>query len=115
MRNKFFIILLVFPLLVHAQIKGLVQEKNENGYLPLAGANVFWLQSTVGTTTNAKGEFEIAAPENFPAKLVVSFVGYQNDTLQIENNKFVVVTLKPSLTLKAVEVEARESATKIST
>lgn len=115
MRNKLFILIYIFPIILHAQIKGLVQEKTEKGNLPLSGASVFWLQSTVGTTSNAKGEFEIAAPENFPAKLVVSFVGYQNDTLLIENSKFVVVTLKPSLTLKTIEIEARESATKIST
>lgn len=115
MRNKIIIILSLFPFLVNAQIKGLVQEKTESGNVPLVGANVFWLQSTTGTATNTKGEFEISNPETFPSKLVFSFVGYQSDTIQIVNNKFVVVTLKPSVTLKAVEIEARESATKIST
>lgn len=115
MKKKLFILAYCFPLLLHAQIKGLVQEKSDNGNTPLVGANVFWLQSSIGTTTNAKGEFEVSNPESFPAKLVVSYVGYQSDTLLIESNKFVVVTLKPTVTLKAVEIEARESATKIST
>lgn len=115
MRNKILTILTLFPFLVHAQIKGLVQEKTDNGNAPLVGANVFWLQSNIGTTTNTKGEFEISNPDVFPAKLVFSYVGYQSDTLQVESSKFIVVTLKTSVTLKSVEIEARESATKIST
>jgi outer membrane receptor for ferrienterochelin and colicin len=115
MRKIFIILIYLFPLFVNAQIKGLVQEKAENGNLPIAGANVYWLNTNIGTTTNAKGEFEISYPETFPSKLVVSFVGYQSDTILVETNKFIVVTLKPSITLKAVEIEVRESATKIST
>lgn len=115
MRNKILTILTLFPFLVHAQIKGLVQEITDNGNAPLAGANVFWLQSNIGTTTNTKGEFEISNPEVFPAKLVFSYVGYQSDTILVQSNKFIVATLNPSVTLKAVEIEVRESATKIST
>ena len=42
---------------------------------PLAGANVFIVNTTRGVSTDATGKFSIKAP--FGATLAVSFVGYE--------------------------------------
>ena len=63
-------------------IKGKVtDEKNE----PLAGANVFWLNSAAGAITKKNGEFEIRFINDTIAiaRLVSSFVGYQPDTIGV--------------------------------
>ena len=42
-----------------AYIKGRVIEQNENVGMPLIGANVYWNNTTVGTTTDANGNFKL--------------------------------------------------------
>ncbi|MHC1704903.1 MAG: TonB-dependent receptor [Tenuifilaceae bacterium] len=65
-------------------LKGKILEKNEKGeQSPLAGANVYWTGSNTGTTTNSKGEFKLTKPNNADLKLVISFVGFKSDTLNI--------------------------------
>ena len=79
-------------------LHGQVDEEGENGHVPLIGASVFWLGTTVGSATDVNGEFIIAEPEKLPAKLVASFVGFTSDTILVKNNK------------KEIEIHLRQSA-----
>src|SRR2546423_6748154 len=83
--------------------------------MPLIGANVYWMNTTIASTTDEDGQFKIQLPDTLPAKLVVSFVGYQNDTLMIKNAGFKTVLLKKSVNLKEVNVEGRIGTTNMST
>jgi outer membrane receptor protein involved in Fe transport len=90
-------------------LHGHVHEEGENGPVPLIGASVFWLGTTIGTATDANGEFEISSPEKLPAKLVVSFVGYQSDTILVKNvKKEMEIRLKQSVQLGEVTVTERQ-------
>ncbi|MCB9185245.1 MAG: TonB-dependent receptor [Flavobacteriales bacterium] len=90
-------------------LHGHVHEEGENGHVPLIGASVFWLGTTIGTATDANGEFELNAPETLPAKLVVSFVGYQSDTILVKSiKKEIEVNLQKSIELDAVTVTERQ-------
>jgi TonB-linked SusC/RagA family outer membrane protein len=72
---------------------------------PLAGANVFIVNTTRGVSTDAEGKFSIKAP--FGATLAVSFVGYEQYEMVVkENVSNLEITLKPSSSLEEVVVTA---------
>jgi outer membrane receptor for ferrienterochelin and colicin len=88
-------------------VHGYVLEEGENA--PLIGASVFWLGTTIGTSTDANGKFTIDAPAELPAKLVISFVGFQSDTLVVKNSKKEInAHLSQSVKLDEVTVTERQ-------
>jgi outer membrane receptor for ferrienterochelin and colicins len=91
---------------VNAQkLMGLVVEKDEKGVdEPLAGANVFWAGTTIGTTTGANGIFMIDRAEGF-RQLVVSYVGYRSDTLMVTNQTSVKIYLVSDQVLDEITVK----------
>lgn len=99
-----------FIINVHGQsLHGHVHEKGENGHQPLIGASVFWLGTTTGSATDSNGEFTIGKPDKLPAKLVVSFVGFQSDTILVKNaKKEIEVHLEQSVQLGEVTVSERQ-------
>ena len=64
-------------------VNGIVYESNftkEN--LPLPGANVYWLNTSVGAVTLEDGSFKIPyQSEN--NQLVISFIGFKTDTIAV--------------------------------
>ncbi len=65
------------------KLSGTVYGMQDDKKNPLPGANVYWLENMTGIATDLQGRFEIQAPVQDSSKLVISFVGYQNDTLSI--------------------------------
>lgn len=59
--KKILTILLLTPLFLFSQerITGVISENVNNKELPLGGANVYWLDSSVGTVTDFDGKFEL--------------------------------------------------------
>ncbi len=45
--------------------------------LPLAGASVYFNNTSIGTSTNAEGQFSLSLPDIDNAELIISSVGYQ--------------------------------------
>lgn len=119
LHSSFFIFLFSF-FFFHSYsqpIKGKAVEINpDKKETPLFGANVYWSGTTTGTTTDQDGNFEIA-PVVFPASLVISFVGYKNDTLFFHHppESTVKSILQSTVELKTIEVEAHQQTTHIST
>lgn len=119
--HKIIITVIIFMVTInqsHAQsISGKVMEWDESMKMemPIIGANVYWQNTTTGTTSDPGGNFAIPVPPSFPASLIVSFVGYRNDTLRISKVSFQKVLLKKSIELKEVEVAAKQGTTIIST
>jgi len=106
-----------FAIQVFSQnITGTVVELNDNGNkVPLAGANIYIPDSEYGTVADDKGYFEIFPEANNYDYIIVSFVGFINDTLYINNiTGPVEVILQPDNRLKEVEVIDRKSGTHIS-
>ena len=52
---------------------------------PMPGAAVYWAETNVGTSTNLEGEFKIHRVKGYD-RLVASFIGYENDTLKVDNS-----------------------------
>ena len=92
-------------------LKGKVYEAIENqNKQPLYGANVFWLDSSVGTITKEDGTFELPYRFSFN-KLVISYVGFKTDTLIVNSNRYINHTLKPSNELDAITITNRKQST----
>ena len=71
---------------------------------PLPGANVYWSGTTLGAVTNPDGRFTIprSAQSN---QLVVSFVGYQNDSLKVTAVSEVEFVLRSAQSLDEVVIQ----------
>ncbi len=111
-KHIYFKITLLYLCLLQSQgylaaqnIVGQVFEKNEaNIQTPLVGANVFWLNTTKGTTTDAEGKFSLAF-SNKSNQLVFSYLGFKSDTLTITSSVFLKITLQPSANLETIVVK----------
>lgn len=83
MRNTFLIILLFASLFATAQktLSGTILDDRKE---PLPGANLYWLNTTVSTSTGGDGTFIIPYKEEYE-KLVISYINYETDTLTINS------------------------------
>ena len=63
---------------------------------PLPGVNIVIQGTTQGTTTNMDGNYSIEAPED--ATLVYSFVGYQQQAIQVNGRNEINVALQQAVT-----------------
>ena len=83
--------------------------------IPLPGANVYWAGTSNGTATNPDGYFELKKTGKQKVSLVVSYIGYQNDTLAITPDQIKVeVILVENATLDEVEIAERAPGAHIS-
>ena len=100
-----------------AVVEGFVYEQptGKSKNMPLPGATVVWSNSTNGTITDSRGFFSLKIEIDLPAMLVVSYVGYQSDTIRINKPGPITVALKSSVSLSTVNIEGRQDATMIST
>ncbi|MEN8200993.1 MAG: TonB-dependent receptor [Bacteroidota bacterium] len=95
-------------------VTGLVAEAGAEGeQVPLFGANVYWMNTSKGTITNEEGHFSIDREEG-AHMLIVSYVGYGNDTLHVEGPADVEVEFSTSLMLGEVSVVHRIKPTSFS-
>jgi len=88
-------ILMLLPTLIFSQesIDGVIVELTEQKKtVPLPGANVYWLDSTIGSTTDIDGKFSIPYDKEY-TKLVISYVGYKTDTISVNSAKILALRL----------------------
>lgn len=87
--------------------QGRVIESGNNQ--PLAGVAVFSLDKKNGAYTDSTGFFSFSIPTH-GARLVVTHVSYESDTLECHTGHFLEVLLRPGKNLPAVQVEERRNA-----
>jgi outer membrane receptor protein involved in Fe transport len=98
-----------------AQTQGHVFENKPDGTTePLVGANVYWLNTTIGTVTDIKGHFALSAIDE-TSQLVVSYVGYVADTIDTKGKSHFQVVLNSSQVLDDVVVQGSKATTVINT
>lgn len=106
-------IIILFPLLLWSQetANGTIWEANTNNEkLGLPGANVYWLNTKVGTVTDFEGNFNLPYKKEYK-QLVISYVGFKTDTITVTSPKNITHWLQSTSTLKEVIVTARKQAT----
>jgi len=108
-----FTLFLFFPLFIFSQeiLTGMIMDKNNpKDNLGVYGANVFWLNTSIGATTDEKGWFKIPYQKNYK-KLVVSYVGYKTDTLTISDLKPIHHFITLENELEEVTLKSKKKAT----
>ena len=110
MKSKLLLILF-FPFFLFSQekISGTISETNNAKEIPLGGANVYWLNTSVGTVTDFEGNFEISYKPEYK-KLIVSFIGYKTDTISVNSSKRITHSLKSTADLDEVTISSRQKA-----
>ena len=113
MRCFLYIYAVLLPFLTWSQdeeVNGTIYERtSENKENPLQGANVYWMNSQIGTITDAKGAFSISFSKAYD-KLIISHVGFEADTLTATAPGKITHILRPSNALDEVIVEKKRSA-----
>jgi outer membrane receptor for ferrienterochelin and colicin/copper chaperone CopZ len=95
-------------------VKGIVLEEDNKGkFLPLVKASVFWLGTNNGVVTDSAGYFSIE-PDSVATLLVVSYAGYQPDTLFANTGNEIKIVLASGNKLKEVTVTSKQRSTYIS-
>ncbi|MFD1063238.1 TonB-dependent receptor domain-containing protein [Winogradskyella litorisediminis] len=112
MRQILFLLIGLLVITGNAQDKlnGVVLESIDGKEMPLPGANVYWLNTSVGTMTDENGAFSIAY-ENSYSRLIISYVGFKTDTLTITSNKSIRHVLQATSALDEVTITSRKLAT----
>lgn len=115
--KKLMYILLFSPCLVYGQemLNGRIEDgsaaQEPKG---LGGANLYWLDTTIGAVTDFDGNFTIPYKSEY-RQLVISYVGYQTDTISVDSNKNLVYVLRATDDLDEVTISARRLASSRST
>ncbi len=87
--------LFLFGVVQSQEISGVVFDSKAN--IPLEGASVYFDNTTIGTTTNSRGEFILEFNEAIKTPLIISFIGYET------------IILHSFSTTAALEVHLNES------
>ncbi|MEL7120480.1 MAG: TonB-dependent receptor [Bacteroidota bacterium] len=116
--NYIICLLLFLPALVFSQSKSriegkVVEEIADGTQQPLIGANVYWLNTEEGTTTNEEGYFKLKRSKA-TNQLVVSYIGYKTDTLEINTLDAVKIIMTSNVTIDGIEVVSRKKSSSIS-
>ncbi|WP_115462126.1 TonB-dependent receptor [Winogradskyella aurantiaca] len=105
-----FIFLIPLSVLAQDTLKGEILELVDGKEVPLAGANVYWQNSSVGTMTEADGKFSIPYTGEY-SQLVISYVGFKTVTLEVTSNTYIKQVLEATSSLDEITVTSRKQST----
>ena len=116
MINKNLFITIIFLsisyLTLSQEIKGTILEIIENEETPVVGANIYWIDNSGGTISDIDGKFKLSNPDK-KNSYVVSFVGYQNDTISVQSSDTKII-LKADAELDAVSIRYNTKSSSVS-
>ena len=111
--NKYIVILIMgmLPCFGFSQekVEGVVFDSEGSNALSLSGANIYWQDSQTGVVTDFDGKFSIPYLKEFD-RLIISYVGFESDTLTINEPKSIRINLNPSNELDEVVVQQDRDA-----
>lgn len=89
------------------QLSGKVVDKATNS--SLIGASAVWKGTTKGTSTDAAGNFTLHLADAATPEIIVSYLGYKPDTIDVSGKTTVTVMLTSTGSLKEVVVEGQQT------
>ncbi len=116
MKKKSFLILLIlysvfsndiFSQTVNGSVFGMVDNKKE----ALDAAVVKWINTKTGTITDENGKFVISAEGITDKRVIVSYIGFSADTVNLENKTGVEIVLIPNTSTSEIVVEDKRAST----
>jgi len=93
-------------------LSGMVFEIVDNKETPIVGANIYWIDNSDGTISDIDGKFKLANPDK-KKSYVVSFVGYENDTVSVGSSNAKII-LKADAELDAVSIRYNTKSSSVS-
>lgn len=89
-------------------VTGVIQSNNE----PIIGAEIFWQNTTIGTTSHLDGSFQINTTDKSDT-LVIRYLGFDTEYIFVENSKqpLHITLTETKLNLDEVNVTARALGT----
>lgn len=85
-------VLLSLSALAQQEINGMVRDQQSND--PLPGVNVVIKGTQIGAMTDVDGRFSIKTDKAYPLTVVVSFLSYTTQEIQVKSAKKITVRLK---------------------
>jgi len=80
---------------ISQEIEGIVFDQETNR--PIEGVSVYFDNTTIGTTTNIHGEFNLIKIKNLKTNLIIYHMGYERYTLSLDEiNGAIKINLNPS-------------------
>lgn len=116
MKKKSFLILLILYSVfsndvcsqtVNGSVFGMVDNKKE----ALDAAVVKWINTKTGTITDENGKFVISAEGITDKRVIVSYIGFSADTVNLENKTGVEIVLIPNTSTSEIVVEDKRAST----
>ncbi|WP_018478422.1 TonB-dependent receptor [Pontibacter roseus] len=89
------------------QLNGKVVDRTTN--TPLIGASAVWKGTTKGVSTDASGSFTLQSADATTPHIVVSYLGYKPDTVDVSGKTTVTVALSPTSSIQEVVVEGQQT------
>jgi len=111
--KKLLILFSLFPLLLLGQenLNGTIYDSSQDNIKqPLFGANLIWLGTNVGTSTDIDGNFSLPFVDS-TKNLIISYIGFKSDTLVITSATPIKHVLTSTNNLDEVVVQSRKVAT----
>ncbi len=98
---------LLLPFLASAQtLTGRVMDQEK--HTPLIGASVLWVGTTQATSTDADGFFTFTKIPSGATALLISYIGYKPDTVQVQGQQNLVIRLKAETDLQEVTITGKQ-------
>lgn len=117
MRSFLIVAICLLQLSLYAQEKVLtgvvVEETSKGKFKPIPGAAVQWLGTASGSYADSVGVFTIPLSDQ-TNRLVITYIGYDSDTIKVTSVDKLTVILKSGNNLKEVEIQYRKKGTNIS-
>lgn len=95
------------------QLSGYVYVEEDGKKQPLPGVNVYWEDQSAVSITNKKGHFTLERPAG-TRRLITSYVGYYTDTITLEKEAMISLTLSKGTTLGTVDVTYKRKSIEVS-
>lgn len=109
MKQILYLLIMSICITANAQQSIEVHVEDATSKEPLYGASVFWTNTNIGSATNMEGLANIPIPSTYPSNLIVSYVGYQSDTIVVNTyQQHIHINLQESIVLETIEVKGQK-------
>ena len=98
---------------VEDAVKGIVYGSGGEDKEVLNEAIIKWISTSKGVVTDTDGKFELPKINITDKRIIVSYVGYTTDTIDVSDKNYIEVVLKSSYSTQQIVIEGERSSSYI--